>query len=271
MTIAEQIADYRSPDPADYPELAGYTRDDIYRDSLGGGALYLAARIVRTMHLRRGDVVLDLGCGQGETSLFLARRYGVQVVAVDLWTSATRLSQKIAARGYRDRVTPLNLDITQRLPFGDGCFDAIFCMNSLSFYGGEPRFLPHLLPHLKHGGQFGVGMETLNEEFTPEARANPPDVYRYLLPGTDIDVWEGDFSKMHSPGWWADHFTASGLLDVEHCEEVPEAITLYEDLVKYQVEHDLDPHDVEKSIAQIEWGRTNRPYKTLFTITARKR
>jgi hypothetical protein len=38
---------YRSPDRADYPELQGYTRDEIYEDCIGGGALYLAARMAR--------------------------------------------------------------------------------------------------------------------------------------------------------------------------------------------------------------------------------
>jgi hypothetical protein len=143
-------------------------------------------------------------------------------------------------------------------------------MNSFSFYGGSLEFLNHLLPHLRPGGQLAIGSEVLSEECTPEQWANPPAVYHYFLPGTDIDVWQGDFSKMHSPDWWARLFTGSGLLAVEHCQELPDAVVLYEDLVKYQVEHDLDPHDVDISIQQIEWGRSYRPYKTLFTITARK-
>src|SRR5512137_2407652 len=101
MNIDERIACLRSPDAAAYPELAGYSREEIYRDCFGGGALYLAARMVRTMTLRPGDIVLDLGCGKGETSIFLVRHFGVKVVAVDLWTPATFLNVKFTARGYR--------------------------------------------------------------------------------------------------------------------------------------------------------------------------
>jgi SAM-dependent methyltransferase len=270
MTIDEVKASYRSPDRDDYPELVGYSPEQVYEGCLGGGGLYLAARMARHMGLQEGQVVLDLGCGQGASSLFLASHYGVTVVAVDLWTPAAGLAKKAAARGQRRRVLPLCLDITERLPFAESYFDAIFCMNSLSFYGGSGGFLRHLLVHLKPGGAFGVGGETLSEEFTPEQLAHPPEVYHYCLPGTDTDVWENDFLKLHSPPWWEQLFTESGLLRVLACQELDDAEVLYEDLVLHQLAHDLDPDDTARSIAQIEWGRANRPRKTLFTIIARK-
>lgn len=91
--ICDIIASFNAPDRSRYPELDGYTRDELYEDFLGGGGLYLATRMVRTMHLRTGDIVLDLGCGKGTTSVFLAKHFGVNVIAVDLWTSATFLNQ----------------------------------------------------------------------------------------------------------------------------------------------------------------------------------
>ncbi len=272
MDIQTAIATFRSPNREDYPELSNYSRAEIYEDCMGGGALYLAAKMARTMRLKEGDIVMDLGCGKGATSIFLARNFGVKVVAVDFWVSATLLSHKLRERGYRDSILPLNLDITKQLPFAEEYFEAIFCMNSLSFYGGSVDFLLHLLKHLKKGGQFCVGMESFNEEFSPELRKNPPSVYNYNLPPPDdhINVWEGDFSKMHSPPWWENLFRDSGLLQVLGCTELEDAVILYEDLVLYNLEHNLEPEDVKRSIAQLEYGYTNRPYKTLFIITAKK-
>jgi SAM-dependent methyltransferase len=260
----------RSPNRDHYPELGDYSRDAIYEDSMGGGALYLAAQITRGMAFQPGEIVLDLGCGRGSTSIFLARHFGVRVVAVDLWTSATFLNDKFTARGYRDQITPLHLDATGDLPFAEHYFDAIFCMNSLSFYGGSVAFLAHLLKHLKPGGTIGVGMETLSDEFTEEQIENPPEVYHYHLPG-GIDVWEDDFLKMHSPPWWADLFRASGLVDEIACRELEDAAILYEDLVLYEMAHEAMAEDVERSLAQIAWGRAQHPYKTLFTLVARKK
>ncbi|NKB70638.1 MAG: SAM-dependent methyltransferase, partial [Candidatus Latescibacteria bacterium] len=56
---------------------------------MGPGGLYLAAQMTRRMHLSPGQRVLDLGCGGGATSVFLAKQFGVSVVALELYLSAT--------------------------------------------------------------------------------------------------------------------------------------------------------------------------------------
>jgi cyclopropane fatty-acyl-phospholipid synthase-like methyltransferase len=270
--IREIVATFRAPDRSRYPELDGYSRDELYEHAFGPGGLYLAARIAREMCLQPGDIVLDLGCGKGNSSIFLASRYGVRVVALDLWTSATYLDQKFTARGYRDRITPLNMDVQQRLPFADGYFDAIFCQNSFSFYGGSVEFLQHILKHLKPGGPLVIGSEVLTSEFTPEQLANPPYVYAFPLPDAPkVNVFEDDFKKQHTPEWWRELFAGSGLLEVEYCDHLDDADVLYEELVRYEYEHISDPFDVQICLQQMEWARHYEPRKSLFVIAARKR
>jgi protein-L-isoaspartate O-methyltransferase len=115
MNIDQARSTFRQADRAAYPELDGYTREQIYRE-LGPGGLYMVIRVVRTMSLQPGDIVLDLGCGHGESAIFLAQHFKVRVVAVDLWTPATTLSDRFAARGYRGQITPLHLDARKELP-----------------------------------------------------------------------------------------------------------------------------------------------------------
>ena len=266
------IATFRRPDRHQYPELDGYTRAELYEDCLGGGGLYLATQMVRTMRLQAGDIVLDLGCGKGTTSLFLAKQFGLKVIAVDLWTSATFLNQKFTKFGYRDQITPLQLDVTRELPFAEGYFDAIFCMNSFSFYGGTVAFLHHLLTHLKPGGQLCLGSEVLTTEFTAEQIQNPPEVYAFKLPPPNetVNVFEDDFKKQHTAHWWRELFEHSGLLKVEHCQNLDDAAVWYEELARYEYEYNIDLFDVEMCLAQMAWGRTNQPQKSLFVLTAQK-
>jgi len=271
--IQHAIAAFRAPDRTRYPELVDYSRDQCYEDCFGGGGLYLAARMVRTLRLQPGDIVLDLGCGKGPSAVFLAERYGVNVIALDLWTSATVLNEKFTARRLRNRILPLHLDATRELPFAENYFDAIFSMNSLSFYGGDPEVLRRLLTHLKPGGQLCIGSEVLSAEFTAEQLVNPPAVYAFQLPppAQEVNVFEDDFKKQHTPGWWRDLFEASGLLTVETCETLDDAETLYEELVWYEHTHNTDPFDVQISLDQLDWGRAHTPSKSLFVLTAVRR
>ncbi len=131
--IQQILSTYTPPDRTAYPELDGYSRNDMYRDFFGGGGLYLVARMLRALDLQPGQKVLDLGCGKGESSVYMVKHCGVQVKALDLWTSAEWLSQKFAERGVAGQISAIQMDATHPLPYADNEFDAIFCMNSFNF------------------------------------------------------------------------------------------------------------------------------------------
>ena len=43
---------FRKPECALYPELDEYSDDERYQDFFGGGGLYLATHMLRTLHLK---------------------------------------------------------------------------------------------------------------------------------------------------------------------------------------------------------------------------
>lgn len=267
------LSTFQPPKRKDYPELDGYGRDDIYHDFFGGGGLYLAVRMLRLMDLQPGQKVLDLGCGKGEASVYMAKNYNVQVSALDLWTTVDFLEDKFARRGVRGQVRAIQIDATGPLPYAEDEFDAIFCMNSFNFYGANPGFLPRLLKHLKTGGKLCLGSEVLSTEFTPEQKANPPYVYAFHLPPPNehVNVFEGDFIKQHSPRWWQGFFEDSGQMEVEACFELEDAEAIYQELTRYEYENQIDPFDVQILLDQLEWGHIHEPHKSLFILCARKK
>lgn len=45
--------------------------------------------------------ILDLGCGKGLTSIFLAKEFGVQVYATDLWITAAENFERFKSSGLK--------------------------------------------------------------------------------------------------------------------------------------------------------------------------
>jgi hypothetical protein len=124
--------------------------------------------------------------------------------------------------------------------------------------------------HLKKDGVFCSGGECLSEEFTPGQMANPPELYNFAEP-----VWEEDFSKSHSPGWWADHIARSNELSLVSCKEVEDGRRFFEEQALLTEPHGYFGLTAQEArvleIRQIEYGRENRPYMTVYQLVARRR
>ncbi len=81
MNIDEIKKRFRTPEITNYLELKDYSRDAIYEGKMGPGGLYLASLMSRRLNLTPSLRVLDLGIGQGATSIFLAKNHSVTVFA----------------------------------------------------------------------------------------------------------------------------------------------------------------------------------------------
>lgn len=203
-----------------YPELDGDSWEDCHAGAMGPGGLFLAADMARTMALRPGRRVLDLGPGHGATSIFLAKRHGLQVVAADLWIDPTEIGRRAARAGAGDAVLAIRAE-AHDLPFAHESFDAIFCMDAYHYFGTGDLYLPYILRFLRPGGVLAIAGPCYAEELTP-------DTPREFLHDESL-AW-------HSPGWWDRHLTRTGLVDVRHSSEHPAGRELWLDWVRWRLE-----------------------------------
>lgn len=67
-----------------YPLSAKYDPEWIFENKMGCQCLWLAESLSQIMILKPGMRVLDMGCGNALTSIFLAKEFGVTVFANDL-------------------------------------------------------------------------------------------------------------------------------------------------------------------------------------------
>lgn len=237
MTLDDRLLTSR------FPRSSSYHPDWVLAGVSGGAnplwlTEWLAESMVEAGGLRPGMRVLDLGCGRGSSSVFLAREYGVQVWAVDLWFDPTERLRRIEDSGVADRVFPIRAD-ARALPFAGAFFDAVLSIDSFVYYGTDDLYLNSLARFVRPGGAIGIAGAGLTREFEGP-------VPEHLRPW-----WEPSMACLHSAAWWRRHWERSGLLHVELADSMPDGWRMWLD---WQRVASPDNH-VEMDVLEADRGR----------------
>lgn len=113
---------------------------------------------VKQAGLAPTDQVLDVACGTGDLTHALARGGAARVVGLDytqeMLDCAAAKKQRLPA-ALRDRVEYLRGD-AQRLPFADGCFDAVTIAFGIRNVGNPQQAVKEFRRVLKPGGRLVI-------------------------------------------------------------------------------------------------------------------
>lgn len=127
------------------------------------------------LQLNKGNVVLDLGCGKGLTSLIIAKETGASVVANDLWISEEDNRKRFDEWGVGERITPARRDAND-LAFESAQFDALFSVDAYHYFATEQGFFEDkILPFLKNGAVVLIGVPGIKKEYTGRAEELLPE------------------------------------------------------------------------------------------------
>lgn len=164
--------------------------------------------LIDLCHIQPGGHVLDVGCGVGFSSCYIAEQTQARLVGVDLRPDMVARAKEYAAdTGLTDCVTFRVAD-AQALPFGADMFDAVICESVLAFVPDRAQALREFLRVTKPGGYIGFTEAIWHDEPSPEMMAFLAD---YTGPEANL---------MTSDGWEA-LLDESGLTDtVVHTYEV---------------------------------------------------
>lgn len=228
------------------------------------GGLVLADAIGRHLSLQPGQSVLDLGCGRGQSSIYLAARYGVSVTSVDLWITADERRRAADAARLAHRITPWQGDIRRGLPPEVSRFDAIVCAQAFHTFGTTVALVRYLATLLEPDGAMCIAHGCFSEEC-----GAIPEPFR------DTGGWQADYARYHSAPWWRAHVEASGVFDVEACTEFEDGDVMWEDDVLYRGDRAGWNADYLSRagwlIRHIAFGQTNRPRLTHLLLKAVRR
>lgn len=172
---------------------------------MGPNGIRLLEEMLEHYPLKRGLRLLDLGCGKGLTSLYLAKETNAMVFATDLWISATDNYKRFTEWQIANQVIPLHADAND-LPFANDYFDAIICIDAFHYVGTQPHFFEKkILPLLKPNGVAILAIPGLKEEI----HGCEPEIILEWLAGE-----ESEFHLFHSREWWLNHLGKSDAFDI---------------------------------------------------------
>ena len=201
----------------DFPRASKYDPEWVFETGMGWPVLWATEALAEKMELKPGMRVLDLGCGRASSSIFLAREFGVQVWAAELWIPPTDNWRRIQAQGLEDLVIPLSAE-AHALPFAYAYFDAIVSLGAYHYFGTDDYYLDTIIKFLKPGGQLGIVSPGLVAEF---GRSVPDHLAKVYLGGSD------SWHTFHSPDWWRWHWEKTKLVDVKVADLVPNGWQLW--------------------------------------------
>ncbi len=199
-----------------YPRSAKYDPAWVLGNEMGPNVLWLTEALAGVMDLKPGMRVLDLGCGRGMSSVFLAKEFGVQVFAADLWISPTDNFVRFEKAGLSDRVFPIQVE-AHSLPFARSYFDAALSMDAYHYFGTDDLYLKYFAGFLKEGAQVGIVVPGLAKDFEGPV---PGHLTRRQENGSVF--WDPkECFSFHTASWWKRHWEVTGLIDVERAERLP--------------------------------------------------
>lgn len=226
-----------------FPRSSQYNWEWIKEGSMGSHALWMAEWLCERLDLRPGMRVLDLGCGKAKSSIFLAREFGVEVWATDLWVAASENWQRIRDAGLETRVFPLHAD-ARALPFAAEFFDAVTALDCYSYFGTDDLYLNYLVQFVKPGGQIGIAGAGLVQEIS----APVPEHLR--------EMWTQDLWSLHSAAWWRELWERTGLVEIAVADSMPDGWKLWSTWQRLawpdnKVEYETVERDAGRNLAYI--------------------
>lgn len=150
---------------------AAYANDAariLLGDSFHPGGTKLTEHLGLILSLTPRTRVLDVATGRGASAIFLAERFGCEVVGVDYSHENIEAGHAEAgAKGLTGRVTFQWAD-AERLPFPDASFDAVICECAFCTFPDKRAAAREFNRVLRSGGQVGFSDLTRDGVLAPQ-------------------------------------------------------------------------------------------------------
>ncbi len=116
----------------------------------------LTETLAREASIRGGERVLDVGCGMGSSSIYLASQLGCDVTGVTISAVQRRWAQCAARWHNVARRSRFLCEDAEQVAFPPASFDVVWSIECTEHLFDKPRFFRRLAPWLKPGGRVAI-------------------------------------------------------------------------------------------------------------------
>jgi len=163
------------------------------------GGLLLTEQLGILTGLGPDHRVLDVAAGTGSSAIFLAERFGCEVVGIDYGRESVVMANAAAAEADLTNQVRFELGDAERLPFDDHSFDAVICECAFCTFPDKKTAAFEIARVLRPGGRLGLSDLTRSGSLPTElegllawvaciADAQPVDRYVEYLSGAGLIV-----------------------------------------------------------------------------------
>ncbi|MFT4582791.1 MAG: ubiquinone/menaquinone biosynthesis C-methylase UbiE [Gammaproteobacteria bacterium] len=137
--------------------ISSVTVDDLGpADEFHVGGRIASESFLDQLNITKSDHLLDVGCGLGGTSRFVAKHYGCRVTGIDLTGEFIETGKALCRWvGLDDRVD-LQQGSATALPYADAMFDKAYMMHVGMNIEDKAALASNVYRVLKAGGTFGI-------------------------------------------------------------------------------------------------------------------
>ncbi len=165
------------------------------------GGLRATEALIRSCHVGEDCRLLEIGCGAGQSTCYIAQQTGCRIVGVDISVRMIdRAEERVRRRGL-DQQVELHRADAQDLPFEDGTFDIVLSESVTGFAADKPKAIREYRRVTRHGGYVGLNEVTWLEGEPPRHIA---DYVSRAIGGIRPETGEG----------WRELMTAAGLKEI---------------------------------------------------------
>jgi tocopherol O-methyltransferase len=126
--------------------------------------LQLIEHLAALANIKPGSRILDIGCGLGGSSLFLAKKFHASVTGITISSVQVEMAKRAATEQHLD-ANFLLMD-AEAMIF-DHQFDVLWSVESISHYQDRQKFFDSAAKFLKPGGTFAITDWFKKENLTP--------------------------------------------------------------------------------------------------------